>query len=204
MHAFLTSVRPDIKISPDLLEIHPETSIGIAEIRNIQSFLSRKPMQSERNVVIIHEAQLLTRDAQQAFLKTLEEPPSNSQIYLLTQFPDQLLPTILSRVDNQTDRSLPQIDSATLPASKIIFEKLLSAKVGERLTILDAADFDRPAALQFLADVEQILHQEITTGAPPLELRGGRGSYDLISTTRTYLQANVNLKLALDHFAIKL
>ncbi len=209
MHSFLTPIAPDLPPNPDVFHIYPEASIGITEIRAVQTFLSRKPLQSPHNTVIVHDAQLLTLPAQQAFLKTLEEPPAASEIYLVTAFPNQLLPTILSRV-SRIDASMDQQTiSPSLKASQELFDQLLPAGVGERLALFDRANFDRESALQFLADLEQILHSDIIKLSPSLKVKEGIGvSYekisDLIFQARTYLQANVNIRLALDHFAINL
>jgi len=204
MQSFLTDFPPKTIVSPDVLEIYPENSIGIAEIRSVQSFLSKKPMQSKNNIVIIHEAHLLTHDAQQAFLKTLEEPPEDALIYLVTKYPDQLIPTILSRVSSIDTSIHRYIDEKSLEIAQELFQKLLSAEVGERLLLLDKQEFTRDTALKFLDDLEQILHHDISAGTPPLGLRGGRGSYELILQTRIYLKTNVNVRLALDNFVINL
>ncbi|MEK7064310.1 MAG: hypothetical protein AAB973_01750, partial [Patescibacteria group bacterium] len=96
MHAFLIHQPPDFPDSPDTLKILPSPSIGIEEVRQIQKFLSRKPIRDDKNTVIVREAHLLTIPAQNALLKTLEEPPGNSLIYLITSSPYSLLPTVLS------------------------------------------------------------------------------------------------------------
>ena len=59
----------------------------------------RVPMESERKVVIIHEAErmCLIANSANAFLKTLEEPPPRTVIVLVTTAPDDLLPTVRSR-----------------------------------------------------------------------------------------------------------
>jgi len=208
MQSFLASSLPKNILTavegPDTFIIHPETSIGIAEIRSIQTFLSKKPMQSQNNIVIIHQAHLLTPDAQQAFLKTLEEPPEDALIYLITEYPDQLIPTILSRVSSIDTSIHRYIDEKSLEVAQELFQKLLSAEVGERLLLIDKQEFTRDTALKFLDDLEQILHHDISAGTSPLGLRGGRGSYELILQTRTYLKANVNVRLALDNFVINL
>src|SRR3990170_5837687 len=98
MHSYLTAVMPQIASGPDILIISPETSIGIGEVRQISHFLSRRPVLSEKNIVIINSAEKLTLPAQHALLKTLEEPPGDAHIYLITTQPESLLPTILSRV----------------------------------------------------------------------------------------------------------
>jgi hypothetical protein len=204
MQSFLTSSDPAVVGGPDTLQIRPDPSIGISEIRTVQSFLSKKPIQSDHNTVIIHEAHLLTPDAQQAFLKTLEEPPANALIYLVTSFPDQLIPTILSRVQIISSPDMTNLSHVTDLTYQEFFQKLLSVGVGERLVLLDQQDFTRESALTFLDDLEQIIHSGISTGTPPLESRGGRGSYELILETRKYLKANVSVRLALDNFVINL
>ncbi len=74
-------------------------SISINEIRSIQNFMKLKTMgtQAIRRVVLVSEAEKLTLEAQNAFLKILEEPPIDSLIILQTSNIKTLLPTIRSR-----------------------------------------------------------------------------------------------------------
>ncbi len=212
MHAFIVTTGPNIDSVVDTLVINPDTSIGIEEVRQIQHFLSRKPIQSDRNAVIINQAQLLTIPAQNALLKTLEEPPSNSQIYLVTNYPDQLLPTVLSRVQLAPNSKFEAPSSKDIEKTKKIIEKLLTAKVGERLKIIDEQAFTRETALKFLDELEYLIHNSIITPSRPSppnlggDHRGSGGSegalYKLIVETRKYLKANCNVKLTLDNFAL--
>lgn len=214
MHAFVTPTIPDLPPSPDTLHIYPDTSIGIAEIRQVQIFLSKKPLQSPANAVILHDAHLLTLPAQQAFLKTLEEPPSNSQIYLVTSQPDSLLPTILSRCEIiKPNNVIPSEVEESL--TQLITSLLSTDKVGERLALLDSQNFTRETALTFLDNLEYFLQTEINSPkTPPLtaktrtegeNLRGGLGALcDLIFETRKYLKSNVSVRLAIDHLALNL
>lgn len=74
-------------------------AIGIEAIRELEHFLSLKvpSRQAIHRVVIIEDAHLLTTEAQNAFLKTLEEPPAGT-VFILTSAQEQaLLPTIRSR-----------------------------------------------------------------------------------------------------------
>lgn len=196
MHAFLTTVNPELAEGVDTLHITPETSIGIDEVRQIQFFLSRKPTQSDHNTVVIHQAHLLTQPAQHALLKTLEEPPGNSLIYLVTSTPDSLLPTILSRV--QIIKSPPTTYSTNLTHTTNILKRLQKAGVGERLKILEEQEFTRESALAFLDDLEYLLHQQISSDLLSTM------NYELITSTRKYLKANVNLKLCLSNLAINI
>jgi len=70
--------------------------IKIAQIRNIKTFLSQKSINSEKKIVLIIDAHLLTEAASNCLLKTLEEP-SNGIFILLTSKLNLLLDTIISR-----------------------------------------------------------------------------------------------------------
>ncbi len=193
MHAFITR-KPKLENqnSPDVLVIKPENSIGIEEVRQIQSFLSRKPIQSDHNTVYIHNAHLLTLPAQHALLKTLEEPPGNSLIYLITSSPYSLLPTVLSRVQITNLPNPP--DHPDLSKSQALFSKLKKVGVGERLKILEEQEFTRESSLKFLDDLEYLIHQDLSLSK----------IYPVVVETKKYLKANCNLKLCLSHLALGL
>ncbi|HLD01475.1 MAG TPA: hypothetical protein VJC10_01235 [Patescibacteria group bacterium] len=72
-------------------------SIGIAEIKKIQKKIILKPIKSKTKAVVILDAQNLTIQAQNALLKTLEEPPNNTIIVLVAPTIEVFLPTVLSR-----------------------------------------------------------------------------------------------------------
>lgn len=86
-----------IEADPDLLIVNQEKKIGIETIREIKKWLSKKNYQKKKRYVLVYQAQNLTIQAQNAFLKTLEEPPVNSSIILELNNSHQLLPTIISR-----------------------------------------------------------------------------------------------------------
>jgi DNA polymerase-3 subunit delta' len=84
---------------PDLVVIPGEgRSIGIDEIRELQSGIIIRPLYSARKVCIICNSEKMTVEAQNCLLKTLESPPEYSVIILTTSNFDSLLPTIKSRV----------------------------------------------------------------------------------------------------------
>lgn len=72
-------------------------SIGIAEIKQIQKVVYLTPGYGSEKIVIIKDAQLLTSEAQNALLKLLEEPPSDTYLFLISPTKESFLPTILSR-----------------------------------------------------------------------------------------------------------
>ncbi len=72
-------------------------SILINNIREIEPFLALRADDGDHKIIIIEEAHRMKEEAANAFLKTLEEPPPATLIILITEQPDHLLPTILSR-----------------------------------------------------------------------------------------------------------
>ena len=85
---------------PDIITVKHEkpASISVDDIREqLNGDIMIKPYSSPYKVYIIPEADLLTVQAQNALLKTIEEPPEYAVIFLLTENADSLLPTIRSR-----------------------------------------------------------------------------------------------------------
>ena len=85
--------------SPDYIEIKPDgNSIKIAQIRKMQTDILVKPYKSYK-IYVFDEAQKMTVEAQNALLKTLEEPPKYAIIILITNNKESLLDTIKSRCE---------------------------------------------------------------------------------------------------------
>ncbi len=87
---------------PELRIIQPEdpekdTSVSVEVIRTMIKDIYLKPYQGDWKVYIIPRAEILTFQAQNALLKTLEEPPDHAVIMLTSSQPEKLLPTVLSR-----------------------------------------------------------------------------------------------------------
>jgi len=85
---------------PDIISLTHEKPgiISVDDIRRqINSDIEIKPYKSDKKIYIISEAEKMTPQAQNALLKTLEEPPGYAVILLLTANSEALLPTILSR-----------------------------------------------------------------------------------------------------------
>jgi len=88
------------KQHPDFIYIEPEEKeIKISQIREFIWRLSLKSYSGLKKVAIIDQAQSMNSEAQNCFLKTLEEPKGDTVIILVTAFPQTLLPTILSRCE---------------------------------------------------------------------------------------------------------
>ncbi|BBF44634.1 DNA polymerase III delta prime subunit [Lachnospiraceae bacterium KM106-2] len=89
----------DSENQPDIIEVtHEKVSIGVDDIRiQVNNSIQVKPYYSPYKIYIIDDADKMTEQAQNALLKTIEEPPAYAIIILLTDNINRLLPTILSR-----------------------------------------------------------------------------------------------------------
>ncbi|NLC19405.1 MAG: DNA polymerase III subunit delta' [Clostridiales bacterium] len=92
-------LQSDSNNHPDIIWlVHEKASIGVDDIRSqINADIRIKPYNSKYKIYIIDEADKLTEQAQNALLKTMEEPPAYAILLLLTESLGKMLPTILSR-----------------------------------------------------------------------------------------------------------
>ncbi len=84
----------------DLVEWRAEknkSTIGVSSIRTLIEEINKKPYEGNKKVIIIYDAHKMTMQAQNAFLKTIEEPPQNVTILLLCENLEVILDTIKSR-----------------------------------------------------------------------------------------------------------
>lgn len=97
--------------SMDLIEIDAASHRGIDEIRELKNGIRFVPTKSKYKVFIIDESHQLTKEAANALLKTLEEPPAHAIFVLATTELQKILPTILSRCQRFDFRklTLPEI-----------------------------------------------------------------------------------------------
>jgi DNA polymerase-3 subunit gamma/tau len=90
----------------DMVEIDAASNRGIDEIRQIKEKINYQPTAGRKKIYIIDEAHMLTKEACNALLKTLEEPPGHVIFILATTEPDKILPTIISRCQRYDFKSV--------------------------------------------------------------------------------------------------
>src|SRR3989449_939961 len=90
-----------------VLEIDGASNRGIDEIRELRETAKFAPASSKFKIYIIDEVHMLTKEAFNALLKTLEEPPSHVKFMFATTEPEKVLPTILSRCQRFDLRRIP-------------------------------------------------------------------------------------------------
>jgi len=94
--------------SLDVIEIDAATHGGVDDARELRERAMYAPVNSRFKVYIIDEAHQLSRDANNALLKLIEEPPSHLRFVFATTEPDKILPTIRSRTHHYPFRLVPQ------------------------------------------------------------------------------------------------
>ncbi|HNU96718.1 MAG TPA: DNA polymerase III subunit gamma/tau [Candidatus Portnoybacteria bacterium] len=137
----------------DLIEIDAASNRGIDEVRELKERIRFAPTHSRYKVFVIDEAHQLTKEAFNALLKTLEEPPAHAIFILATTEAHKMLPTILSRVQRFDFKKLSLTD---------VIKKLEMVAKKEGIKISDKAL--RIIALNsegFMRDAESMLGQVI-------------------------------------------
>lgn len=140
----------------DVIEIDAASNRGIDEIRSLREGIRLSPTSYPYKVFIIDEMHMLTRDAFNALLKTLEEPPSHAMLILATTEYDKVPATITSRTQRFHFRKLPV---AT------IMEKLSRIAQAEHMKAgREALELIASSAEGSLRDAESLLDQAYASG----------------------------------------
>jgi hypothetical protein len=93
--------------TPDFLEVTTTSNvIKISDIEPVDQFVSLRPFKSKQKVILIDDAERLNSFAANQLLKTLEDFKSHVIIFLVSSFPEKLIPTILSRSNRIPFKSL--------------------------------------------------------------------------------------------------
>lgn len=208
------AAQPPVEMHPDILipEHPPENkeevkkredgqayrrkrSIPIDEIRTLQRRLNTRPTLGNRRVVIIDPADDLEKNAANALLKSLEEPPEGTFFLLVTHRLGRLLPTLRSRC-----RVLRFAPLAGDQIEGILRQTAPEATAATRAAAIAAAEGSPGAALDFLNQDLGALHQLmlrlINEGDEHFELRGALAEEIGARPDRERQQAAVDLARA--------
>lgn len=195
---------------PDLIIPQNGPSLGISQIRNLQKRLALKPYSAPLKIALLPEAEKLTLPAQNALLKTLEEPPENTLIILLAPKKENFLPTIVSRcqLTQLTQKPEKEINQKDWQAQAEEIVSLLKSGVGERLKRSQSFRTRQEASrltqnllyfwremLLLKTGVKKVKsHQELKK----LNVNQISAALEKTETTRKLLEANVNPLLGIE------
>ena len=135
----------------DVVEIDGASNRGIDEIRNLKESIKFASIRGKFRIYIIDEVHMLTQEAFNALLKTLEEPPAHVKFIFATTQPYKVLPTVISRCQRFDFRKITSQD---------ICKKLENIRKKEKLNLADEAIFlITKASDGSMRDAEVILDQ---------------------------------------------
>ncbi|GAI70863.1 unnamed protein product, partial [marine sediment metagenome] len=138
----------------DMIEIDAASNRGIDDIRGLRERVNYAPNQARYKVYIIDEVHMLTKEASNALLKTLEEPPPHVIFVLATTEAHKIIPTILSRCQRFDFRRISQTD---------VISKLTRICNTEGINMEpEALQLIAKAATGSLRDAENLLEQLTT------------------------------------------
>jgi len=147
----------------DVIEIDAASNRGIDEIRELRERVNYAPNQARYKVYIIDEVHMLTKEASNALLKTLEEPPPHIIFILATTEVHKVLPTTLSRCQRFDFRRISQAD-VVAKLTRICSTEGIHMKP-EALRLI------AKAATGSLRDAENLLEQLTTYYGSEIELQ---------------------------------
>ncbi len=140
----------------DVLEIDGASNRGIDEIRQLRQNVSVRPSRARFKIYIIDEVHMLTREAFNALLKTLEEPPEHVKFIFCTTEPEKLPATVLSRCQ--------RFDFAGIRPTQIA-QRLRQIAQSEQVEVEQAAlELLARRAAGSMRDAQSLLEQVLSTG----------------------------------------
>ncbi len=161
----------------DVYEIDAASNRGIDDVRSIRESVHTLPFESRYKIYIVDEAHMLTKEAWNAFLKTLEEPPEHVIFMLATTELDKVPETVLSRCQVFQFRKPSRKDLKDLAIVNAKNEGvILDPKAAELIALLGDGSFRDmngmlEKVLSFSSDKKISLEEvELVTGAPKREL----------------------------------
>jgi DNA polymerase-3 subunit delta' len=147
----------DLTMHPDYLRMSPESTktLGIDKIREVTEFCLIAPTRSARKIVFIQPIEAMTLPAQQAFLKTLEEPVAPTTFILVCSQVHKLLPTLRSRCQVITLFCVPYASASKWFAEQhqSISSQAYALTDGAPLMVLQPEFKNRQSAYESLTDI---------------------------------------------------
>ena len=141
---------------PDFVKVSPLEDSEVIKINQIRELITRanlKPFEARSKVFVVEPADAMNEEAQNAFLKTLEEPQGNTRFILITQGPSELLETIRSRCQAfhfAPSRTMVPEDEEFQALKQVALEIFLSKGPHRAAAFPDLSKFEREEASELL------------------------------------------------------
>ncbi|MCB9813634.1 MAG: hypothetical protein H6772_04480 [Pseudomonadales bacterium] len=190
--------------NPSFRFMNPEgESIKIEDVRNFNQDLSFSNYDLNRRYFVFFNSDLATLQAQNAALKSIEEPPVNTQIVLLTTTIEKLLPTIISRCEVVSLKKSLLAQNRNFTQIAQIYKTILSSKHFELIEFSNTYK-DRVDADKLLSNLLNFLHQELTNKSSIYPKNTISRHLKIILETLKMLSQNTNTKLTIENCFFKM
>ena len=179
----------------DVQEIDAASNRGVEEIRDLRDKVKYAPTEVRRKVYIIDEVHMLTTEAFNALLKTLEEPPSHAMFILATTEPHKLPATIISRCQRFDFRRVA-LEEQTAHLSAICEKEGITADVNALQYIARLSDGGMRDAVSLLDQISSFTDGKVTY-EQVLGMTGGIPSEQFARLATAILEGDMGLLLEL-------
>lgn len=192
----LDSAHPDVHI----LDGEGKSSLGIEDVKKLQSEMVFTPFEERVQTAIINEAQKLTVQAQNSILKTLEESSDTTLYILVVNNEKVLLPTILSR-----SRKIYTKDEKEVTKDIENIKRILDMELVDIFKYIEEISKEKSKVDDLLKDMElyfqSLLEERIREGEGYTEVAK---NIEQISIAQKRIKANGNKKLVLENLLLHL
>lgn len=181
--------------STDHPDVHwlndPDTALSIDDVRKLQQLLTYKPYQADQTIVIMQHIENASLAAQNALLKTLEEPPSYASLILTTTHVSSIIPTVVSRCQI-VNLETPSTDSSSQPNT--LTSELPSLTYSQLIELAERYS-DRIQAETFLNALTHQLQGDLQTHPSEALMK----IILIFTQAQTYVRQNLNVRLVLEN-----
>jgi DNA polymerase III delta prime subunit len=194
----------DLENNPDLhiLDGSEIISIGIEEIKEIKGEMRYKPFKENTQIALILDAKKLTVQAQNAFLKTLEESPDTTAYILLVGSEKDLLATIISRSKKMYSKDIKDEHVEEKDLTQFCFENNNLIEAFSKIEALAKDKIECNTYLDnYLSSLQNFFRKSIKEGA---NIRKVTSKISLVNITKGQIEANGNRRLLLENLYLQI
>lgn len=185
----------------DIYTLETEKTLGIGEVKRLSSQIFLKPQYGDKKIIVVEAFFGATTEAQNSFLKVLEEPPFSTFIFILA-LENYFLPTINSRVKVEKLDEAYRLSKDDAKEYSEILDNLAIKGIGYKLKIAQDYSKDKQNALDFLEKLIICARDKmVNTEKDRLKYKN-----EIEIIQRYYKQikeSNVNLRLALENLFLE-
>ncbi|HCC67885.1 TPA: hypothetical protein DEP90_01560 [Patescibacteria group bacterium] len=184
-----------------ILDGRDQNSIGIEMVKDLQEEMRYKPFKESIQIAVILGAKKLTHQAQNAFLKTLEESSDATVYILLVNNESDLLPTIVSRSRKIYTKVIKE-NKDEKDISSFCFE---DSDLIKAFGLIEGFAKDKLKSLEYLDSYLQTLHSSFRKSIKDgKNIRRITTKISLVNTTKRQIEANGNRRLLLENLYLQI